>query len=81
MFWATSVYPKLAVHFLHQEYVFLAVLIINVICKLVCYGRVTKFPPVIGPQFYLSLKAPASCVPPKHSKQGFLFEKMLLFLL
>ena len=24
---------------------------------------------------FSSLKAPASCVPPKHSKQGFLFEK------
>ena len=31
MFQATSVYLKVAVHFLHHEYVFLAVLIIDVI--------------------------------------------------
>jgi len=28
---------------------------------------------------FSSLKAPASCVPPKHSKQGFLFEKRCYF--
>ena len=33
MFKATSVDLKLAVHFLHHEYVFLAVLIINVISQ------------------------------------------------
>lgn len=31
MFLAISVYPKLAVHFLHHKYVFLAALIINLI--------------------------------------------------